>query len=92
VEAKDREWSRVVRFVAGPLCEYADCTRPATDAHHIFGKKAHPLLRWTSVNGIGLCRPCHRAWHRFPKSRRAWFAAHYPGSWLALQTFVRDSR
>lgn len=34
------------------------------NAHHIESHSAHAALRWDVANGITLCVPCHRAFHR----------------------------
>lgn len=35
------------------------CTNPATDAAHVYGKKARPGLRYHPVNLLALCRAHH---------------------------------
>ena len=37
------------------------CGKPAEEAHHIFTRKRYPELRTLKENGIGLCKPCHKA-------------------------------
>jgi hypothetical protein len=91
VEKLDREWSAKVREGVG-YCEWTGCFREPTDAHHIFGKKAHPSLRYEMGNGIALCRPCHIRWHATPVARRAWFAAKFPATWAALQILLNDEK
>lgn len=34
------------------------------NAHHIVGYADNPQLRWNTDNGITLCGPCHREFHR----------------------------
>ena len=79
----DREWAEKVKV--GGLCQYGRCIQLCTDAHHIYGKRAYPRLRYDMDNGIALCRVHHEEWHRAPVSRRVWFAAQYPGAWKRLQ-------
>jgi 5-methylcytosine-specific restriction endonuclease McrA len=88
VEKAHAAWSSFVRKRALGMCEY--CGGLGSDAHHIYGRKAHPALRFAPINGIALCRRCHNEWHAAPISRRGWFAVMYPASWSMLQTFVRD--
>lgn len=63
-------WSRIVRAKAGNDCEAAcfewECNRPAHDAAHVFGKKAHPRIRYLLLNGISLCRQDHDFYTRHP--------------------------
>jgi 5-methylcytosine-specific restriction endonuclease McrA len=37
------------------------CGSPSEEAHHIYPKKRYPELRTLKENGIGLCKPCHKA-------------------------------
>jgi hypothetical protein len=89
----DKLWAQAVKSGGGGFCEYGDCYSRAIDAHHVFGRGAHPRLRLDSDNGIGLCRPHHNAWHRKPTQFRAWFATFYPQTWERLQVKAqRESR
>lgn len=89
VEAGDRAWSHAVRWLAMGVCEWPGCFRPATDAHHVFGKKAHPSLRYALDNGVALCRTHHVAAHADPARFRAWFSKLFPATWLRLQEAAR---
>lgn len=42
---------------AGRVC--VRCVGRATDAMHIYGKKAHPRIRFHLANLLAGCRPCH---------------------------------
>ena len=34
------------------------------NAHHIYPKSIYPQKAFSVRNGITLCEPCHKAWHR----------------------------
>ncbi len=50
-------WSKLVRKRWGGVCALCGRGRPA--AHHFFGKKAYPRVRYTYDNGVALCYHCH---------------------------------
>ena len=78
----DRAWSLAVRERAGHVCEW--CHAKATDAHHVFGKKAHPDLRHDVDNGVALCRLHHLEAHKWPMDFRLEFYSLRSDSWAAL--------
>jgi len=61
----DALWSKAVRSAFGWRCIV--CGGPATDAHHLRGKKSHPALRWEPLNGVALCRRHHNQIEANPK-------------------------
>lgn len=85
---RDREWADVVKSRAEGRCE-CPCRQPGTlDAHHVFGKKAHPKLRHELDNGIALLRPCHRWAHRQRDLFRQWFRERRPAAYAHLVALV----
>lgn len=68
----DAKWSRAVR--AWYWGECAIGRHAATDAHHLFGKKAYPRLRHDVENGVALCRHHHDVWHANPEREDLLFA------------------
>ena len=57
----DKEWSEAVKERDGWTCQ--KCGRTTNlNAHHIFGKKAHPATRHDVEVGICLCAGCHIFW------------------------------
>lgn len=83
----DAWWSGRVCEEANGRCER--CGGVGTAGHHVFGKKAHPRLRYVLANGVWLCHEDHRAGndsaHRKPIQFKAWFAQARPESWAELQ-------
>ncbi len=72
--ALDAAWSNSVRGQTGGRClicwtEHSR-HRQGTDAHHVYGKKAHPKLRHVVANGVWLCRECHDWMHAHPARAR----------------------
>ena len=47
-------WSQAVHAIHGHKC--AICGLPSQAAHHFFGKKAYPSVRFNLDNGCSLCR------------------------------------
>lgn len=84
---EDAEWSASVRAAHNHEC-WA-CTSPGLDAHHIFGKKAHPRLRYDIENGVALCRTHHQRWHATPVWWRKLFSRVFPLRWDRLQKKAR---
>lgn len=66
----DHLWSKLIRSLSERCV--ACRIRPTTDAAHILGKKAHPGVRWSILNGQPLCRICHDHYTRNPKAWTAW--------------------
>jgi len=62
----DALWRKYV-LLKYPRCL---CGLSSVDAHHIYGRKAHPWLRHEPTNGIGLCRICHNNAHSWPNRYR----------------------
>lgn len=67
--------------------EYNYCQRCGSKKHqcrfplevsHIFGKKAHPRLRWEKDNLLMLCSMCHIWAHQKPAEAWEWFTEKYP--------------
>lgn len=54
----DSQWSAIIHSIYGDKCaicgRYGNCS-----AHHFFGRKAYPSLKWDIDNGILLCFVCH---------------------------------
>ena len=60
------KWSRAVRERDNYTC--ARCKRQDknnTDAHHIYGAQEFPEKREDINNGITLCIPCHKKFHKY---------------------------
>lgn len=84
-------FSVVVRL-RDPFCEIERCNTGAadgsrgvwgrgipdfsTDAAHLFGKGAHPKIRWDLRNAVGACRACHSYMTRRPKEWAGWLRDH----------------
>lgn len=68
----DRAWSAAVRERDGELCRR--CRSGPVDPHHIFTSKRRST-RWDLVNGISLCRSCHRWIHAHPAAGMIWLTA-----------------
>lgn len=58
-------WRAEVKRFYGGMCIV--CGRRATQAHHAYGKAAHPDLRHESFNGVPLCGKCHTRAHATPE-------------------------
>lgn len=86
----DAAWSDFTRFAATGRCEYCWCE--GTDSHHVYGRKAHPQLRHSVVNGVYLCRAHHNYAHRSPVEFRVWFARQNPDSWARLQRLLLGAK
>ena len=82
----DKAWSLAVRERPGHVCER--CQGKATDAHHVFGRKAHAGLRGNLFNGVALCRACHQYAHSHPVRFRLEFSLFRPGSWRVLRSLL----
>lgn len=87
VVTADSRWSAAVMKRDRRTCQL--CGRLSTDAHHVYGKKAHPKLRHVLDNGIALCRLNHDMWHSLPDSHKTWFSNTYPARWRRLGKAVR---
>lgn len=60
---RHKEWSRDVLERDGYRC--AICSARGTlHAHHLYGYKAYPELRYELSNGVALCGTCHREFHK----------------------------
>lgn len=81
----DRLWATAIKAGA-PFgrCEFPGCTRTATDAHHVMGKKAHPELRHVLANGFACCHRCHVWVHSNVCDFRLWFSTVRPLAWSKL--------
>lgn len=63
--AKQAKWREAVYLRDGFTCQScADATGGNLNAHHIEGHSENKPLRWSVDNGITLCAPCHREFHR----------------------------
>ena len=78
----DAAWAKDVREKYGDRCFHYWCVNPATDTHHIVGKKAHPRLRYEVENGAPMCREHHDEAHARPK----WFRENFAG-WYAERLY-----
>lgn len=56
-----RIWSKMVR--KDKVCQYCGSDKKV-HAHHIFYKNKYPELALNPNNGIPLCTPCHKEFHR----------------------------
>lgn len=66
-----RRWSEKVRKRDQYTCKKCGIHNPeGVTAHHIFGKKQYPELRYEVENGITLCRRCHRTYHTIFKPEK----------------------
>lgn len=81
----DAYWAKQVRQKYGDGCFHAFCGQPATDTHHIIGKKAHPELRYVVENGAPMCREHHDEAHARPKWFKENFRGWYHARWCSLQ-------
>ena len=50
-------WSQAVHAIHGHKC--AICGLPSQAAHHFFGKKAYPSVRFNLDNSVACCKGCH---------------------------------
>ena len=50
-------WSKAIRALWGGRC--AMCGNAGSQAHHFFGKKAYPAVKFDLDNGVFLCFFCH---------------------------------
>jgi hypothetical protein len=90
---KDAWWSRNVLDLASLGSRHCErCLLVATDAHHVYGKKAHPELRHLLCNGVALCRKDHNWAHANPVEFRAWFAMKFKSRMSDLLQYRRDFR
>ena len=55
-----REWRKAVLARDGNRCRLCASTE-RVETHHIHRFATHPDLRWVVVNGITVCRECHKA-------------------------------
>lgn len=85
VERKDAAWAKAVRDKYGDRCFHYFCGNPATDTHHIIGKKAHPKLRYVVENGAPMCREHHNEAHARPKWFKENFQGWYADRWARLE-------
>lgn len=93
VVAADAAWAKAVRAEYGDRCFHYFCLSPATDTHHIIGKKAHPRLRYDVENGLPMCRAHHNEAHARPAWFRESFRGWYHARWLGLlEKARRESR
>lgn len=60
----ERACSRLARERVGGHCEI--CGGRGTEAAHIFGKGAHPNVRFDGRNLVWACHECHMRGHREP--------------------------
>lgn len=58
-----RQWRTAILERDGRLCQFCAAKKNLT-AHHIIPAAAAPDLRYAPLNGITLCRACHRALDR----------------------------
>ena len=80
----DAVWALKVREKYGDRCFHYFCGNPATDTHHIIGKKAHPELRYVVENGAPMCREHHDEAHARPKWFKENFRGWYHPRWCRL--------
>lgn len=91
VLAADAKWSRAVKAYSWGECVVG--RHAATDAHHLFGKKAFPRLRYDVENGVALCRHHHDVWHANPEREDLLFAERNRERWARLEEkAARESR
>ena len=88
--AKDSHWRHDVFGRDIYRCQisldYAD------DAYYIYGKQAHPELRYCIDNGISLTRSWHRWARDNPAAFMAWFKVARPTQWLQLENAKDQKR
>jgi predicted restriction endonuclease len=89
VIAEDAAWAKAVREKYGDRCFHCWCINPATDTHHIIGKKAHPKLRYVVENGAPMCRQHHDEAHARPKWFKDNFRGWYHARWCRLMEMYR---
>lgn len=56
-KTRDKNWSYMVKELAGNKCEYCGATEHL-NSHHIFSRSNH-LLRWDLTNGVCICAKHH---------------------------------
>jgi hypothetical protein len=78
-------WREDVKQNAGFRCEKCGKQDGKHDCHHIFGKKAHPSVRFDVANGAYLCVGCHKfnkgSAHETPKVFMDWIISKRGEVW-----------
>lgn len=55
----DEAWSKLIKLIAGNVCEYDGCNKTDyLNSHHIFSR-SNKSVRWALNNGICLCAGHH---------------------------------
>jgi hypothetical protein len=65
-----RQWRKSVFERDDFTCQRCFKTKCKLNAHHWLSWKLHPDFRYSVVNGVTLCEPCHRYVHAFLKEQR----------------------
>lgn len=64
-EYRMSKWRRAVYDRDHYTCKKCgDATGHNLNAHHIYSRNTHPNLTYVSRNGITLCEPCHKKFHK----------------------------
>lgn len=56
-KALDNVWRDTIHKIYGGVC--SACGKSGVQAHHFFGRKAYPSVKWDVDNGVALCVGCH---------------------------------
>ena len=83
-KTRDKNWSYMVKELAGNKCEYCGKTENL-NSHHIFSRSNHNL-RWDVVNGCCLCAGCHTfstkfSAHKTPLEFAIWIKEYRGEEW-----------
>jgi len=77
----DALWALKVKTRDGYVCQ--QCGGMASDAAHVYGRK-NMRLRFDPLNGIALCRSCHRYFTDHNDEWYAWVEKWFPKRWAYL--------
>ena len=72
-----REWRKAVLVRADYTCRCCGARGGTLQAHHLDNYADHPDRRFDVENGVALCPPCHRSFHRIYGQRSKTTAAQF---------------